>query len=436
MSAAVDHSFPYRLRELRQRRRLSLRGVGELVPCSHVHVRDLEKGLKAPSPQLLTRLDEVLGAGGELAACLLRSGAAAAPDSPGWQPRTDVFSKREADALAAALLTETPTAANALRLAHEWMVAEPPQLFEIRAGRRIGADTVGRIEQRVHQLRLLDDHVGGVDSHAVVTSELRATATLLREAAYTEEVGRRLLVTIGELSQLAGWVASDTGRHTEAQHHYLCGAWAANSGGDVVGAANNLSCLAYQMTSSGDRQDAVVLSQTAARRAGDVASVKTRALLLERVAWAHARADEANACQRVLDEVEEVYSRRASGDDDPSWVYWLTPEEVEIMAGRCWTELRRPLRAVPVLRRATAGYDSDTARETALYLSWLAEALLQAQEVDEAGQVALKAVTALSRTNSPRAGDRLSALAQQFRAVRGVPSVDEFQDAYRSVSVG
>jgi hypothetical protein len=54
------------------------------------------------------------------------------------------------------------------------------------------------------------------------------------------------------------------------------------------------------------------------------------------------------------------------------------------MAGRVWTQLRRPLRAVPILQRATASYGEDTGRETALYLTWLAEALLQAREVEQA----------------------------------------------------
>jgi hypothetical protein len=39
-------------------------------------------------------------------------------------------------------------------------------VYEIRAGRRIGAPTVERIEGRVHQLRLMDDHIGGEGTFA------------------------------------------------------------------------------------------------------------------------------------------------------------------------------------------------------------------------------------------------------------------------------
>ena len=68
------------------------------------------------------------------------------------------------------------------------------------------------------------------------------------------------------------------------------------------------------------------------------------------------------------------------------------------MAGRVWTQLRRPLRAVPILERATAGYGEETGRETALYLTWLAESLLQANEVERAASTATEALR-LQRLN-------------------------------------
>lgn len=423
----IDSTFPDRLRELRLAAGMSLRKLASAVPCSHVHIHDVERGRKTPSAELVARLDQVLDAGGELAT-LCHSGQT----QPGWRPRSDRFDQRQAEALAEALVAERPTADNALRLAHEWMVAEPPQLTHLRAGSRIGESTVAQVEQRVHQLRLLDDHLGGGDSYQTVAAELSATATLLREASHTEPIGRRLLVAVGELAQLAGWVASDAGRHRHAQHLYLTGAWAAHAGGDIAGAANNLSCLSYQMANNGDPGEAVLLAQTAATRA-KTAPATVQALLAERVAWASARADEPIGCQRALDQAQELFTNRRP-EHDPMWVYWLDASEMQIMAGRCWTQLRRPLRAVPVLRQATAGYGPDRAREAALYLSWLAEALLDAREVDEAAETALTALTLANSTASQRATDRLGLLWHGLRQWDGVSAVQEFADAYRSIS--
>jgi transcriptional regulator with XRE-family HTH domain len=434
--AVVDQRFAARLRQLRAERGLSLRALARAVPCSHVYVWELEQGRKLPTLATARCFDAALGSGDELATLVATMPASpeCGDGSNGWQPWAEGFGRRDAETLAAMLVAEVPLPGNALRLAHEWLVAEPPQVYEVRAGRRIGAATLARVEQRVHQLRLLDDHVGGTDSYAVVRAELIATAELLRGASYTEPVGRRLLVAIGELAQLAGWVASDAGRHAEAERLYLAGARAAQAGGDVAGAANNLSSLAYQIANVGDRHDAVVLARTAVVRTQRDAPATVQALLWERAAWAHARAGEAGLCDRALGNVEDAYADRDPGDD-PMWVYWLDAAEIEVMAGRCWTELARPLRAVPILRRATVGYGGDRARESALYLSWLADALLQAHEIEEAATTALTALTLARQVHSTRANQRIALLHQRLHPLPGVAGVDEFDDAYHAEGV-
>jgi hypothetical protein len=65
-------------------------------------------------------------------------------------------------------------------------------------------------------------------------------------------------------------------------------------------------------------------------------------------------------------------------------VWWVDEAEIDIMAGRCWTELRRPLRAVPVLEAVLAGFDDTCARDKAPYLTWLATSYVQAHEVEQA----------------------------------------------------
>jgi hypothetical protein len=72
---------------------------------------------------------------------------------------------------------------------------------------------------------------------------------------------------------------------------------------------------------------------------------------------------------------------------DP-YAYSSNQSELQIMAGRCWTELQRPLRAVPILRTVLTNFDDAYARDKALYLSWLADSCLTAGEVEEAATVA------------------------------------------------
>lgn len=417
--------FGEAMRARREAAGLSLRALAREAHVDPGHLSRIEAGVRPATSAIADVVDAVLEAGGALIAL---AGRRVIPyrriDSDSWR-------RDDAEALAAALIDDVPTPGNALRLAHEWLVAEPPQVYEFRAGRRIGASTVEHVEQRVHQLRLLDDHVGGEETYALVTSEVMATADLLRLASYAEDVGRRLLVALGELCQVAGWVASDAGRHHDAKRLYLAGLRAGHAGGDRAGAANNLSSLSYQVANIGDPREAVLLARSAFCGAQQSASATTLALLLERVAWAQARTGDANACGRTLAAVERELERRQP-DDDPVWVYWLSAAEVEIMAGRCWTELRRPLRAVPILQRATAGYGDDIARETALYLTWLAEALLQAHEVDQAADAAMRAHQLARVARSARATERVVGLHRELEVHRGNAFVDRFEDVYRS----
>jgi hypothetical protein len=172
---------------------------------------------------------------------------------------------------------------------------------------------------------------------------------------YEIRAGRRIdAATVTEVEQ----------RVHQPQRLYLLGVRAAHAGGDAAGAADNLSSLAYQVANVGHPAEAVTLARSAYAGARHDATATTRALLAERVAWAAARAGETGSAERALGAVEADFERRSS-DDDPEWVYWLDPDEIEIMAGRAWTQLRRPLRAVQILERAVAGYGADTGRETA-----------------------------------------------------------------------
>ncbi|MFD8782510.1 hypothetical protein [Kitasatospora sp. NPDC059599] len=74
-------------------------------------------------------------------------------------------------------------------------------------GRTVGRADAEALLARVHGLRLADDVLAGRDLASIVAAELDAAITLHNSTCHTEAVGRRLLVAVGELAQLAGWAA-------------------------------------------------------------------------------------------------------------------------------------------------------------------------------------------------------------------------------------
>lgn len=241
-----------------------------------------------------------------------------------------------------------------LRVAHEWLVADTPAAVHYGSGRRVGDALAAAMEARVVELRHLDDLVGGTDLRPAVRRELSDARAVVTECSYSEATGRRLLTVVGELAQLAGWVAGDAGLYVEAQRIYLSGVIAARAASSPALAGQLLSSLSYQVATVGDPADAALLARTAATGAHDATPV-VRALLLERVAWASARARDRDGARRALDAVDDSYAAWSPGTAEPEWVYWLDRTEIAVMAGRCMIELGDPVAAEPLLSAAIAG---------------------------------------------------------------------------------
>ncbi|MQA07927.1 MAG: helix-turn-helix domain-containing protein [Pseudonocardiaceae bacterium] len=293
-----------------------------------------------------------------------------------------------------------------LRVAHEWLVADSPVSVHSSAGRRIGARLASELEKRVIELRHLDDIIGGGDLFPLVRRELADAQHVANTATYAEDTGRRLLTIVGELAQLAGWVASDAGQYTEAQRVYLSGVSAAQTAGDRALAGQLLSSLSYQKANVGDPADALLLARSATKGAGQTTPV-VRTLLLERVAWASARARDRDGTWRALDAVDEAYEQRSGGVEEPEWVYWMDRKEIDVMAGRCLIELSDPVKAEPLLSAAISGYQSDHAREVALYQTWLAESYARAGVFDAAKDTFKSARNSARGVNSARLDQRI-----------------------------
>ncbi|RNF94270.1 transcriptional regulator, partial [Streptomyces botrytidirepellens] len=304
-----------------------------------------------------------------------------------------------------------------------------------RSGRRIGAGTVARLAARVHALRLADDVLAGGNLIGPAFRELGAAVRLYRETSHSEDVGRALLVQIGELAQIAGWIASDAAHHEQAERAYSIGISAARQAGDGPLVAHLAGSLGYQLSNTGREREGLGLALAAVEEAGADAPAEARALFLDRVAWAHTRAGEAQPAVRALGAAHEALSADG-GAEAPLWAYWVSREELEVMDARVFTELRRPLRAVPLLTDVLARYDATHAREVALYRSWLAVALADANEPEQAAAEARLVVTASADVASERAAERSRVVLRRLRGFEDVPEVRGLLDEHGGLLAG
>jgi hypothetical protein len=127
---------------------------------------------------------------------------------------------------------------------------------------------------------------------------------------------------------------------------------------------------------------------------------------------------------QALTKAHEALTDEGSAEA-PSWAYWVTPEELDVMDARVYTELRKPLRAVPLLREVLSRYDSTHTRELALYLSWLAVALADANEPEEAATTARRMLDLTADFASSRTAERRRVVLAKLEPYRDVPEVRE-----------
>ena len=295
----------------------------------------------------------------------------------------------------------------------------------VRTGRRVGAAQVADLARRVHGLRLADDVMSGKDLIDPALRELRAAVRLYREGSHTAEVGGELLRAIAEMAQIAGWVASDAGRNSEAEQIYRLGMSAAQAADDGVLYGYVAGSLAYQWSNTGRTLDGVGLARAALDRAGADAPPKARALYLDRLAWAYTRTGQDRPAMATLGEASEAITMEAEAHRlAPSYLYWVDPGELQVMEARVYTELQRPLRAVPLLTAVLGDYDASHARELALYLSWLAVAYADANEPEAAARTTAR-MLALGQSGSERTIQRTSVVLNRLQAFRDVPEVAE-----------
>lgn len=296
-----------------------------------------------------------------------------------------------------------------------------PDLTRPVTGRRIGGDFPQRLRERTARLRRLDEVLGGGDTYRVYLSEYQATKAALRDYTYSEEIGRSLLSVLAEQAQQAGWAAFDGGRHEDASSLYEDSHAAAVEAKDTALAGNALAFLAYQAV-NGDRAAGIQIAARSCSTAGDDAAPGVRALLHERLAWSYAVSGFPAETERALSDAQSALDEM-DGTPQPDWVAWVDRNELQIMSGRCWTELRRPLRAVPILESALAQYEDTHARDKSLYLSWLADSYMTAGEIEQSAKTISRALDLSAGVASVRPRQRLVPVLRRLSDHRTLPEV-------------
>ena len=320
-----------------------------------------------------------------------------------------------------AVFTSAALPASALR----WLTSPPANAPAAFGLRRIGRSDIDAVHEVANSYREMDNRLGGGKlRHAIVSYLDDHISRLLTTGSYQEETGRRLAAACGEVSQLAGWVAYDSGEHGLAQRYLTQALAYARHADDPALAAEILAAQAHQALYLARPDEAIDLARaarSAAMQHGS-ATLLTECLVME--AHGHAARNDAHTCGITLAEAERTFDR-AIGEDDPAWLAYFDEAYLAARMAQCFRDLGEADHAARYARRSL-DMDGRYVRGRAFNLSLLATAYAAQDEPERACAAGRQALDLTVRLTSAPSVRYVRDVVRRLRPRANVPAVKDF----------
>ncbi|WP_280265178.1 helix-turn-helix transcriptional regulator [Nocardia wallacei] len=292
--------------------------------------------------------------------------------------------------------------------------------------RGVGTTDVEQMRQKFARLVSVDSYLGGADTFRMYFAELAHTEQILSRSSCSSAVRRDLTELAAEQAQQSGWAAFDAGFKSTAVDLFEYSRRAADESASRELAANAFVHIAYASGTG----ESVEAADSACAAIGSRAQPKARALLESRRAWSLATSGDRDGAARSLDAARDALEEKSEAD--APWCGWVDHAELDIMTGRVWSVLHQPDKAIKPLENALAAYPDYWARDKALYLTWLADAYLDAGADTAALSTVERAFGLAGTVASARPLARVREVAQRC-AVTGIAGAADL--ARRTASV-
>lgn len=383
--------FGTELARLMAARGVGVRQLARAVYCNPGHVSNLRSGRARPSPDLAAAIDELLRAGGALAALVPAAGKRAVPAAAD-------------DEIAAIELERRAVASD------------------------VGDRTCVRLELAVDDLAVAYPRTPAADLLPRVRSHLSYVTRLLDGRA-TLAQRRRLLVSAGWLSLLAATALIDMHQDAPAVSYLRTADQLAREAGHAEITAWVLETRAWQMLTAGSYRQAAELSRAAQESAPAGSSALIQATAQEGRAWA--RLGDGRGARAALAAVERLVSPLPQ-PEHPEHHYVYDPPKARVYVATTLTWIGDRA-AEPAAREILAaledhGQAPPRPRRIALARLDLGLALVNSGKHDEATANATAAVLSgrLAPVDRPRIREIVAAVTS-----RAAPGSAELADAYQ-----
>jgi len=315
------------------------------------------------------------------------------------------------------------------RVSLQWLVnPESPQIDRPASGPRIGIPDVERFRATVDMFAQLDNRFGGGHARQSLIQYLAIDGERMLRGQYTDAVRRALFSAVAEATLLAAWMSYDSALHGLAQRYFIQALRLAQAGDDRLLAASILDAMSHQATFVGRFSEAANLARAARSGTQGLATPTLTAHFYVMEARALARLGDARACDLALSKAVQEFERR-NVEDDPEWIRYFDDAELAAEFGHCFRDLGRPVDASVYANQCLGTIDDGVyARSDFFATMILADAYVGAGELEQAGEVALRALTLGEQLRSARCVSYLREFHQRLNAIGKSTELSDFYE--------
>lgn len=326
-------------------------------------------------------------------------------------------------------LSGSAVAASALvEPSRDWLITGADAQVARTAGSRVGTPDVEAVRAMTAALTRMDHRFGSGHVRPVVVHYLDSVVSGLLAGSYREAVGRELFAVVARLTELAGYMAVDTGQPGLAQRYYIQALRLAQAAGDrAYGGYVLAASMSHLAAELGNPREIAQLARAAQEGARGRVTPRVQAMFYAAEARGHALLGDAGTCDETAGRaISALEHADPEAGDDPDWIAHFDEAYLADELAHCYRDLGQGEKAARYAADALRGHPESRARRRAIGLVLLASAQIQQREVEQACSTATKAVDLLDTLRSSRGAEYLDDLQLRLEPYAEEAAVREF----------
>lgn len=324
-------------------------------------------------------------------------------------------------------LSGSTVAATALvEPSRDWLITGPDAHVARSTGLRVGVSDAAAVRAITRALTELDHRYGSGHLRPVAVHYLNSVVSGLLEGSYTEDVGRELFAHAARLTELAGYMAVDTGHPALAQRYYIQALRLSQAAGDRAYGGHVLAWgMSHLAALLGNPREITQLARAAQEGARGALTPRVEAMFAAAEARGHALLGDARGCEAAVERAVEAMDRTGSGAE-PEWIEHFDRACLADELAHCYRDLGRPEEALRYAQEAFAGHEEGRVRRRLIALVLVASAQVQRRALEEACLAGLRAAELLAGLRSDIGAEYMRDLRQRLAPYAREAVVREF----------